>query len=161
MGKASPLKPSARLRLAEKCAPASLYLAWPFLIVVLAAGCASLRGYPIPPAEPAAVVELTDQLTYRPKKVTVQLGQMVQWSNASLLAHTVTADPDKAAKPDDVVLPQGAKAFDSGTLNPGGTFGHSFEVPGTYRYFCIPHEGAGMVGEVVVKAPGTGNAQRE
>jgi plastocyanin len=24
-------------------------------------------------------------------------------------------------------------------------------VPGTYRYFCLPHEKAGMVGVIVVK----------
>jgi plastocyanin len=36
--------------------------------------------------------------------------------------------------------------------NPGNTYQHTFTVPGTYRYFCQPHESNGMVGEVVVKA---------
>jgi plastocyanin len=27
---------------------------------------------------------------------------------------------------------------------------HTFDVPGTYQYFCIPHEMAGMTGTVVV-----------
>ncbi|MFQ5934045.1 MAG: plastocyanin/azurin family copper-binding protein [Dehalococcoidia bacterium] len=41
--------------------------------------------------------------------------------------------------------------FDSGNIDLEGTFRHAFEAPGTYRYFCIPHEGAAMAGEVVVK----------
>ncbi len=30
-------------------------------------------------------------------------------------------------------------------------FSRTFDEPGTYRYICIPHEGAGMVGTVVVR----------
>jgi hypothetical protein len=32
----------------------------------------------------------------------------------------------------------------------GGTFSFTFEEPGTYDYFCIPHEDLGMVGSVTV-----------
>jgi hypothetical protein len=32
----------------------------------------------------------------------------------------------------------------------GGTFSFTFEEPGTYDYFCIPHEEMGMVGSVTV-----------
>ncbi|WP_162622742.1 plastocyanin/azurin family copper-binding protein [Salinisphaera orenii] len=36
-------------------------------------------------------------------------------------------------------------------MAPGADYAHRFTEPGTYRYFCIPHEAAGTVGTVVVK----------
>jgi len=99
---------------------------------------------------PGAVIRLTNTLAFEPKAVTVHVGQAVEWRNGSLLVHTVTADPALAANAKDVALPAGAKPFNSGDLKPGATYRHIFAVPGRYRYFCIPHEGAGMVGEVVV-----------
>jgi plastocyanin len=50
------------------------------------------------------------------------------------------------------VLPKAASAFDSGNLDPKETFEHTFDVPGTYRYFCIPHEGTKMYGTVIVES---------
>ena len=44
----------------------------------------------------------------------------------------------------------GDASFDSGQLEPGATFSHTFRVPGTYRYFCVPHEVAGMIGTLIV-----------
>jgi hypothetical protein len=32
----------------------------------------------------------------------------------------------------------------------GGTFSFTFEEPGTFDYFCIPHEQLGMIGSVTV-----------
>jgi plastocyanin len=74
----------------------------------------------------------------------------VKWENRSMLVHTVTAVPEIAADQRDVALPKGAKPFNSSNIEPGQAFQHKFIVPGTYRYFCIPHEGAGMVGEIIV-----------
>lgn len=37
------------------------------------------------------------------------------------------------------------------TYHTGHTHEHTFEVPGTYHYVCVPHEGLGMVGDVVVE----------
>lgn len=50
-------------------------------------------------------------------------------------------------------VPEGAAAFDSGTLEAGKTFEHTFETPGVHNYYCTPHVGLGMVGLVVVDAP--------
>ncbi|MBD3345169.1 MAG: hypothetical protein GF401_08925 [Chitinivibrionales bacterium] len=58
---------------------------------------------------------------------------------------------EKANDPKNVALPKGAKPFDSGTMQPGEEYRHTFTTAGLYRYFCIPHEKAGMVGEVIVK----------
>jgi plastocyanin len=47
-------------------------------------------------------------------------------------------------------LPSGAQAWDSGPLNGGQTFSHAFTTPGTYKYFCIPHESLGMLATITV-----------
>lgn len=105
-------------------------------------------------AEPAAVVEATNELTYAPQQVRIEAGETVEWRNASVLVHTVTADPDRAARAGNVALPKGAEPFHSGSLEPGASFRHTFETPGTWRYFCVPHEAAGMTGLVVVEPRG-------
>lgn len=102
-------------------------------------------------SEPAATVEMTNTLNYEPASVTIQAGDTVKWLNTSQLVHTVTADPDEAKNDDSVALPDGAEPFDSGELAANETFTHTFEEPGTYKYFCIPHEAAGMIGTVIVE----------
>jgi len=96
-------------------------------------------------------VKITDLLQFEPKHVVIHVGDTVEWRNESVLVHTVTADPDKAARAEDVALPRGAKAFDSGNLDHDAHFRQRFSQPGLYRYFCIPHEATGMVGEIEVR----------
>lgn len=36
--------------------------------------------------------------------------------------------------------------------NAGYTHEHTFETPGEYHYVCEPHEGMGMVGDVIVES---------
>ena len=40
-------------------------------------------------------------------------------------------------------------AFDSGSTQTSGTFEHTFNEDGIYKYFCLPHKGSGMLGAVV------------
>jgi len=101
--------------------------------------------------QPPPIVTMTDELVFKPSRVTISVGQTVIWRNESVLVHTVTADPGIAARAADVALPDGAKPFNSGNIKPKGTFRRTFTIPGTYRYFCIPHEAAGMIGEVIVQ----------
>ncbi|MCW8193852.1 c-type cytochrome [Proteobacteria bacterium 005FR1] len=96
------------------------------------------------------VVEMTDKLKYVPAKITIQPGGTVEWRNTSSLVHTVTADAQKASDKSHVKLPPKAGSFDSGNIQPGGSYRKTFDVPGQYRYFCIPHEAAGMIGEITV-----------
>lgn len=111
----------------------------------------SLLGTPVALAgDGGAVVELSNQLVFEPREVTVRVGQAVTWRNSSFLVHTVTADPKLAARKGSASLPAGAEPFNSGNLMPGNTFSHRFSVPGRYGYFCIPHEGAGMTGTIIV-----------
>ncbi len=103
-------------------------------------------------AQPAAVVEMTGTFTFEPGTVEIAAGDTVEWRNVSSMPHTATADARLATDPSFVSLPDGAEPFDSGNIGPGGTFSHTFTVPGRYDYFCIPHQGFGMRGTVLVNA---------
>jgi plastocyanin len=117
-----------------------------WLALVLAA-----EGTTSEDADVAAVVNMNDQLAFEPKQIEVTAGEQVTWRNVGKVAHTVTADKSKVADPSLVSVPAGTKQWDSGFVAEGESFSRSFEKPGTYRYVCIPHEGAGMVGSVVVR----------
>ncbi len=93
---------------------------------------------------------MNDQLKFDPATLTVAKGTTVTWRNASASVHTITFNPAQAANKADATLPDGVQPFDSGDLNPGQTFQHTFDTPGTYKYYCAPHEMVGMVGTIVV-----------
>jgi plastocyanin len=95
-------------------------------------------------------VEMNDAYQFRPADVTIPKGASVTWTNAGTVVHTVTDDPSKAINPSDAVLPSGAQAWDSGNVVGGATYSRTFDVPGQYTYFCIPHETLGMVGHITV-----------
>lgn len=98
----------------------------------------------------AFTVQMTNQLRFEPAQLTVPRGTTVTWTNTSSVQHSVTDDASKAINKADAELPAGAQPWDSGLIDPGKTFEHAFDVPGTYKYFCIPHETAGMVGTIIV-----------
>jgi len=90
------------------------------------------------------------QVWFRPRGLLVQPGQTVRWVNRDGgNSHTATAyDPGAYGKPRRI--PPGARPFNSDFLLPKESFAYTFEVPGVYDYYCLPHEHAGMVGRIVV-----------
>jgi plastocyanin len=74
-----------------------------------------------------------ESFAYSPQRIEVAAGQKVTWTNRDPAPHTVTAEDG---------------TFDSGTMEPGGTFSAVFDDPGEYRYICSLHPG--MEGVVVV-----------
>lgn len=108
-----------------------------------------------PAATPGAtshVVEMNDQLRFDPERLTLRVGNTVVWRTVGAVPHTSTADPEKAMDPEEhVQLPEGAERWDSGLVNRNEEFERTFEVPGEYTYFCIPHEAAGMIGYLTVE----------
>ncbi len=102
------------------------------------------------PGTGGTVVEMTDDLTFEPEQLTVNVGDTVTWRNTGTVAHTSTDDPSKALDPANAVLPEGAEPWDSGNIAGGEEFSHTFDTPGDYTYFCIPHETAGMVARLTV-----------
>ena len=115
-----------------------------------AAGAVPGKGHP-PTVPDTTVVGMSNALDFTPDSVVIEAGETVVWRNSSVLVHTVTAIADSAADPGRVELPDGAEPFGSGRLGPNETYRRTFEVPGTYRYVCLPHEAAGMIGTVVVE----------
>jgi plastocyanin len=132
---------NSNLRLA---AAAGLSLA--VLGIVGLASPAALAGS----GKTGAVVAITDSFRFDPDTVTIHAGEAVEWKNRSHFRHTVTDDPKMAGQPSDAALPAGAEAFSSQEIPPGGSYRRTLDVPGTYRYFCMPHEGIGMLGKIVV-----------
>ena len=115
---------------------------WGSLLAVPAAGQ--------PSEAPAATIGMTNTLSFTKDTVRVAVGETVRWENNSVIVHTVTADPDEATMDESMRLPEGAASFHSGNLEPDETFEYTFETPGRYRYFCVPHEAA-MRATVIVE----------
>lgn len=103
------------------------------------------------------------QVYFDPIGLHIQPGDTVRWVQVNGY-HSVTAyDPRNGNH--ELRIPERAQPWDSGILlgeypAKGSTFEHTFALPGVYDYFCQPHEAAGMVGRIVVGAPGDGPGTR-
>lgn len=101
---------------------------------------------------------MTAEQRFEPATIVVSVGEPVVFVNDSDEAHTVTADEE--------ALPEGSSYFASGGFEDeavartsssdgfilaGQTYSVDFNRPGTYEYFCIPHESSGMRGSIVVE----------
>jgi plastocyanin len=99
------------------------------------------------PTADAAQVRIAN-LAFDPATTTVATGNTVTWSNDDTVPHTVTADDG---------------LFDSGILDPGGSFSWTFTDPGSIAYHCQLHptmqatvvvEGAPVAGTTSAAADG-------
>lgn len=91
---------------------------------------------------------------FDPIGLFVEPGTTVTWVNASG-AHSSTAYVEGVGGAAVTRIPQEAEGWNSETISEvGSTFQHTFDVEGTYDYFCIPHKANGMVGRLVVGEPG-------
>lgn len=122
------------------------------LVVLAIAAFVGVRLTSASASTPPIVVKMIDMpATYQPAKLTIKVGETVEWKNVGNSVHHASSDPSTAVNPAEVSNPPGAKPFDSGFLQPGQTFTYTFTVPGTYKYICAPHETSRMLGEVTVK----------
>ena len=113
---------------------------WRFVLIVATA--VSLIGYPKPAS--ATTVDVTigpnGNLVFSPSSVTIHPGDQVKWTWGSSGHSSTSGSPG---------MPNGI--WDSGILNQGATFTHTFNSTGTFPYYCTPHGGCcGMVGTVTV-----------
>jgi plastocyanin len=123
-----------------------------FAAAILAAVAIALLPEPAKAAGSPIVIKMADKEPfYTPEKATIKVGDTVQWVNDGQTVHDVSTNAANAQNRKDTSMPKGAQAFDSGFIPPGGDYSYTFTVPGTYKYFCLPHEKAGMVGVIVVK----------
>jgi LPXTG-motif cell wall-anchored protein len=77
-----------------------------------------------------------------PATITISVGDTIVWTNNGASPHTSTSTS--------------TESWDSGTMNPGATFSHTFGTAGSFPYFCSFHSDLGMTGTVVVAAGGGG-----
>ena len=70
---------------------------------------------------------------FQPDSLTIAEGDTVEWKNADIVPHTVTA---------------GDQTFHSPLIQPNHSWKMVASKPGTYSYFCTPHPN--MKGKLVI-----------
>jgi plastocyanin len=102
------------------------------LLLALAAGC----GDSAEAEAPVATTEVSMAKSYRfePKRIAVDAGQKVTWTNDDNFTHTVRVDGQD----------------DDHKVERGESVSLAFDDPGTYHYVCTLHR-QDMDGEVIVK----------
>ena len=84
------------------------------------------------------IVDITF-LSFEPANITIVAGDKITWTNSSAFFHTATS---------------GSGCVANGTFNinlpSAGQGAYTFNTPGVYPYFCIPHCGSLMTGTVNV-----------
>merc|ERR1712100_512377 len=100
----------------------------------------------------AAVVGVSTVLLASPafaatNKLTVSKGETVEFVNNKAFPHNVVFDEDN--------VPSGVNAdaisHEDYLNGPGEKVTNKFDTPGTYGYYCEPHQGAGMQGTIIVQ----------
>lgn len=84
--------------------------------------------------------DISNTQFYAPPEVHLAAGSSIKWTNGDNVGHTVTQ-----GKPSEGGNSTG---FNSGPIQPGGTFVHFFDESGTVDYFCTIHPH--MIGQVTV-----------
>ena len=99
-------------------------------LIGVAAGCGSSGD-----SAPVATTKVTMAKSYRfdPKKIEVDAGASVTWTNDDNFTHTVQVDGQ-----------------DDHKVDRGKSISITFDKPGTYHYVCTLHR-RDMDGEVMVK----------
>jgi plastocyanin len=89
-------------------------------------------------------VQMTDSRTFLPDTLTINVGDTILWNNVSSDVHTSTSG--NPCTPDGI--------WESGFMFTGATFSLPFLTPGVFPYYCIPHCGDDMWGEITVLGVG-------
>jgi plastocyanin len=110
-------------------------------LIVAAAFAAQLTA--VAPAAAQATADVRVEIAlyqYMPNPVVVPVGTTITWVNGDPVAHNVTADD---------------RAWESGLLSRDESWSWTFDAPGVFGYYCLPHgtPGSGMIGVIVVVDP--------
>lgn len=90
-----------------------------------------------PQNTPVTHTVIIRQLRYNPQQLTIRPGDVVEWKNEDIYAHTATASDG---------------SFDSDLIPPGGSWQTTIRSAGTIAYHCRPHPN--MAGTLLVSAGG-------
>jgi plastocyanin len=129
----------------------------------LKAGGLALAGFALAPARQlrsATTLEVIEmrsdalgsRVWFDPLGLHVAPGTTVRWIVRENVHTTTAYHPQNDNH--SLRIPERATPWDSGFLvRPGAHFEIALIEPGVYDYYCAPHEGAGMVGRIVVGKP--------
>ena len=96
---------------------------------------------------PATHTVVIKQMRFQTSQLSVKPGDVVEWKNEDIFAHTATADNG---------------SFDSGLINPGQSWKTVMKDTGTIGYHCRPHPN--MTASIIVSSgqegPKQSNSQR-
>jgi plastocyanin len=85
---------------------------------------------------PAGITQVTMRLVkFSPETIEIKTGQTVEWTNDDLTPHTVTS--------------QGPGDLNSGSIDAGAAWRHTFTQAGSFPYYCTFHPD--MKGTILVK----------
>jgi plastocyanin len=101
-------------------------------VMLMAGGV--LKGMPIGQAAADGTHVVVDNFSFAPATATVPVGTTVTWTNRDDVPHNVVNPEQK---------------FKSRVLDTDETFSHTFDVAGTFKYYCSIHPR--MTGQVVVR----------
>jgi plastocyanin len=100
-------------------------------------------------------------VAFEPESLTISQGDTVAFEYAGGEPHCVFAYEDEIPEDAEYWASGGFDSQDAaetgwneekkGAVQSGQSYVHTFETTGTHGYYCLPHEAAGMVGEVVVE----------
>lgn len=83
-------------------------------------------------------IHLTSGNQFDPSSVTISVGTTVRWVNDINRFHTITPDDHSEWQRQEM-------------STAGQTFTHTFNVAGSFPYFCEPHQSEAMTGTVTVQ----------
>jgi len=120
---------------------------------ILLMGCLVLISFASPAEATTHTVKMgsdTGQLIFVPETLEIQKGDTVKWVMNKVPPHNVVFDGSRF--PDDEASLASKLSHKEMLFAPGDSYKTSFEgmEAGTYPYYCEPHRGAGMAGEIVV-----------
>ena len=92
----------------------------------------------------AATVEVklgadSGMLAFEPSSVTIKAGDTVKFVNNKMAPHNAVFEGHDEYSHSDLAF------------SPGESWEETFSEAGTFDFYCEPHRGAGMVGQVIVE----------
>ncbi|MFN8485812.1 MAG: c-type cytochrome [Anaerolineae bacterium] len=122
---------------APTTAPTAVPLPTAAPTVILAAPTSAVAPTTAPAAKSSNVVTVRiSDYAYQPDRITVPVGTTVVWTNQDEEEHDVTSEG-------------GQGLLSSPDFGQGGMYSFTFNQPGEYKYYCVPHDY--MHGVVVVR----------
>ncbi|UPV73648.1 plastocyanin/azurin family copper-binding protein [Halorussus limi] len=117
-------------------------------------GAATTTGGAQGGTQQVAMITEGSEYYFDPIGLFVEPGTTVEWVIESG-SHSSTAYAESLDSADVTRIPEQAEPWNSGILTEqGASFSYTFEVTGTYDYFCLPHKALGMIARIVCGEPG-------